>query len=289
MDTPASPTFSPATFPDAEASDAQLIALWLHGRSFHTTRVYRRDAGRFLAFAGGKALREVTLADLQAFADSLSGAPVSRGRILASLKSLLAFAAKIGAIRFNVGAALRREKVRDTLVDRIISEADVAKMLALTEGRDHALIRLAYAGGFRVAELVGLRWSDLADAADGGLYATVFGKGGKTRTVRISASTAGVLRTLRGDAPPNAYVFAGRRGALDPSQVWRIVRAVARRAGIVKPVSPHFLRHAHASHALERGAKVALVRDTLGHSSLAVTDRYAHVRPEESSGLVLAV
>jgi integrase/recombinase XerD len=59
--------------------------------------------------------------------------------------------------------------------------------------------------------------------------------------------------------------------------------------GIERRVSPHFLRHAQASYALERGAKVTTVRDTLGYSSIATTDRYAHARPGESSGDVLAV
>jgi integrase/recombinase XerD len=82
----------------------------------------------------------------------------------------------------------------------------------------------------------------------------------------------------------------GRGGSpLDASQAWRIVRAAAKAAGIDRIVSPHWLRHAHASHALDRGAKVTVVRDTLGHSSIAVTDRYAHARPGESSGLSLAV
>jgi integrase/recombinase XerD len=63
----------------------------------------------------------------------------------------------------------------------------------------------------------------------------------------------------------------------------------AQRAGIGKAVSPHFLRHAHASHALERGVKVTVIRDTLGHSSIAITGRYVHARPDESSGLALAV
>jgi integrase/recombinase XerD len=289
------PATSPATLPaeasgpDVEASDARLIEMWVHGRPFNTRRVYQSDLGRFLAFVGGKPLRTITLADLQRFADSLTGAESSRGRVLASVKSILSFAARLGAVPFNVGAAFRRVKARDTLADRIIGEADVAKMLAITEGRDHAFVRLAYAGGFRVAELVSLRWSDLVDAADGTLYVTVFGKGGKTRTVRVSAATGKILRELRADAPLSGHVFAGRSGALDPSQAWRIVRAVARRAGIEKPVSPHFLRHAHASHALDRGAKVSVVRDSLGHSSLAVTDRYLHARPEESSGLVLPV
>jgi site-specific recombinase XerD len=140
-----------------------------------------------------------------------------------------------------------------------------------------------------VTELVGLRWTDLADAEDGTLYVTVYGKGSKTRTVRVSAATGYIVRTLRGEAPSDGHVFAGRCEGLNASQAWRIVRAAARRAGIKKDVSPHFLRHAHASHALERGVKVTDIRDTLGHSSIAIADRYAHARPEESSGLALAI
>jgi integrase len=123
----------------------------------------------------------------------------------------------------------------------------------------------------------------------GGLFLTVCGKGGKTRTVRVSAATAKTVRALRGEAPASAHVFAGRTGALDPSQAWRMVRAAAVRAGIEKPVSPHFLRHAHASHAIDRGELLTTVRDTLGHSSIAVTDRYAHARPGQSSSRLLAV
>ena len=67
------------------------------------------------------------------------------------------------------------------------------------------------------------------------------------------------------------------------------MREAAHRAGIVGNVSPHWLRHSHASHALDRGASVALVRDTLGHSSLAVTSMYTHAKPNESSALHLGI
>jgi integrase/recombinase XerD len=85
-------------------------------------------------------------------------------------------------------------------------------------------------------------------------------------------------------------VFRSKRGNhLDPVQAWRIVRAAAKRASIEGNVSPHWFRHSHASHALERGATVALVRDTLGHSSLAVTSMYVHAKPDDSSALHLPV
>jgi len=110
-------------------------------------------------------------------------------------------------------------------------------------------------------------------ATDGTAYVSVVGKGRKARTVRVSSATAAVLSAYRSAALEGAYVFAGRCGALDPSQAWRIVQAVASKAEIGRPVSPHFMRHAHATHAIDRGAKITTVRDTFGHSSIAVTDR----------------
>jgi integrase/recombinase XerD len=71
--------------------------------------------------------------------------------------------------------------------------------------------------------------------------------------------------------------------------VWRIVRAAAARAGISLAVSPHWLRHAHASHALDRGAPIHLVQATLGHASVATTGKYLHARPTDSSARYLAV
>ena len=89
----------------------------------------------------------------------------------------------------------------------------------------------------------------------------------------------------RDDAP----VFTSRKGgSLDTRQVHRIVRAAGERVG-VEGVSPHWLRHAHASHALERGAPIHLVQATLGHASVATTGVYLHARPTESSGRYLAV
>jgi integrase/recombinase XerD len=82
---------------------------------------------------------------------------------------------------------------------------------------------------------------------------------------------------------------ARRGGHLDPRQVRRIVLGAAERAGLEAKVSPHWLRHAHASHALDRGAPVHLVAASLGHASIATTGRYAHARPSDSSSRYLAV
>jgi site-specific recombinase XerD len=86
-------------------------------------------------------------------------------------------------------------------------------------------------------------------------------------------------------------VFPSRKkkpvAALQPLAVLRILRAAARRAGIELPVSPHWFRHAHASHALDRGTPIHLVQATLGHANINTTGRYLHARPQGSSGRFL--
>ncbi len=67
------------------------------------------------------------------------------------------------------------------------------------------------------------------------------------------------------------------------------MKVAAERYGLGKAVSPHFFRHAHASHSLDRGAPIHLVQSTLGHASVATTGRYTHARPGESSGRYLAI
>jgi len=148
---------------------------------------------------------------------------------------------------------------------------------------------LLYGAGLRVSELCGLRWRDVVERDDSA-QVTVFGKGGKTRHVLLSVGTWEVLRAIRGNAGEDDPLFVSRKGTpLSVSQVFRIVRAAARRAGVEKGVSPHWLRHCHGSHALDRGAAVHLVQATLGHSSVATTGRYLHARPTESSSKYLAV
>lgn len=251
-----------------DVDDAQLIELWLHGHAVNTKAAYRVDIAtlrRYCPLPFG----QMTLAHLQAFTDSLSVvlAPASQARRIRAVKSLFSFAQKTGYLPLNIGAALRVPPVEDQRAERILSEEQVQRMLALTERpRDHALLRLLYAAGLRVSEVVSLTWSHLQPRSDGRGQVSVFGKGGKTRSVLISAATYQELMVLRGTAPADRPVFASRGGNhhrggdhLDRSQVLRLVKAAATRAGIEAHVSPHWLRHAHASHALDRGAPLSLV------------------------------
>jgi integrase/recombinase XerD len=285
-------TATAVVLPRQAESDHQLIELWLHGRSHHTQRAYRADAERFF-LAVGKPLHQITLGDLQQYAGQLVASglePSSVHRSLSAIKSLFAFGHRLGYLPFDVARPLRLPALRDGLAERILDEADVVKMIALEAmPRNRAILLTLYAGGFRVAELCSLKWSDLQSRDQAG-QVTVFGKGGKTRTVLMPESVWNALMSLRGDAAENAPVFRSRKGGhLDESQVWRIVRKAAKRARIEKEVSCHWLRHAHASHALDRGAPIHLVQATLGHVSISTTGRYLHARPTESSSRFLGL
>ncbi len=282
--------------PRQATHDAELISMWLHRRPENTRRPYERHVGNFLRLVG-RPLGHVTVGDLQDFADTLTyQAPRSRNQALSAVKSLLTYGQTLGYLAFNVGAVVKLEKIANDLAQRILSEDEVQGMLHGKQSqRNHAILRLLYAGGLRVSELVNLKWRDLQDrdlkehGAAG--QVTVFGKGGKTRHVLLSAATWQKLMELRNGGDMDAPVFRSTRGGghMCVSAIWRIVRKAAKRAGLEGDVSPHWFRHAHISHALERGASMALVRDSVGHSSVSTTNGYLHARPNDSSALYLAV
>lgn len=282
-------TTQPQAIATQANSDKQMVALWLHGKSQHSQRAYLRHIESLLDFAA-KSLAQITLQDLQDFADSITGSDNSRKQSIAAVKSLFTFAQRLGYLQFNVAAALKTPKPKNTLAERILTESEVLTMIALTKKqRDKVLLTLLYASAGRVSEICSLTWADVQPSGESG-QVTLFGKGGETRAVKLSKATWAMLQAMRKGAGSNEPVFASQMGgAMVTSRVRQVVTEAAQRADIAGNVSPHWFRHSHASHALDRGASVALVRDTLGHSSLAVTSRYTHAKPDQSSALHLAV
>lgn len=272
-------------------TDKDMVAMWVNrSSSRHTRRNYQRQAGAFLAFVD-KPLAQVRVIDVQAYLESLQGsAPGTRALAAAAIKSLLTFAHETGYIPFNPGVAVKMPPVKRTLAERILAESEVQRMIHLEpDTRNRIMLTLLYAGALRVSELVGLKWRDTQPRDLAGQI-VVFGKGGKTRVILLSVGTWRQLIELRSDADPDCPVFRSRKGgSLDTSQAWRIVKAAAIRAGINPKVSCHWLRHAHASHALDRGAPIHLVQQTLGHASVATTGVYLHARPTDSSARYLGM
>jgi len=291
-DVPITPNLSvmPAAIEHA-THDAELVRLWLHGRGVNTRDAYARDVAR-LFVAVPKELRSMTLGDLQTFADSLADlAPSSQKRILSAAKSLFTFAQKLGYVQFNVGAAVIIPKPKNTIAERILSERQVMRMIELeTDHRNQTLLILLYASGGRVSEICGLCWRDCQPRKKGGTV-TLYGKGQKTRTILLKAETFVQLLSLRGTAGPTDPVFPNPKTGkpLTRQHLHRLVQRAARRAGIRANVSPHWLRHAHGSHALDNNAPIHLVQTTLGHASLTTTSMYAHANPDDSSARYLPV
>lgn len=275
-------------------SDGQLVSLWLSSkRNEHTRRAYSNDVAGFMAHlsARGASLRSASVADLQDWIDTLSGATSTQARRIAAVRSLLTFGQKTGYLAFNVGAAVEAPKVPNDLAERILDESEVHAILRAGKGRDAALVRFLYGSGARVSEACGLQWKHIHPTDGGGAVVTLHGKGGKTRHIPLSVGVVEALETQRpDDCAGEGFVFATRSGrSLHPANVTKTVRRLAKAAGIDKPVSPHWFRHAHASHALDRNAPVHLVQATLGHASVSTTGRYLHARPDDGSSLYLSV
>lgn len=283
------PIMAPLAPIETESADDRLVRLWLHGRPAHTIRSYRRHVTNFRAHVGVE-LRAVTLDMLQAWSDcdELAASPTTRSVAIATIKSLFSFSHRLGFLAFDVAAPLQTPPRADVLAQRIMSVATVRKILRLEKNkRNAALLRVLYASGFRVSEICALRWIDCQERDGGRGQVTCLGKRGKTRSVLLPKTAWFLLDSLRAcDSLPQNPVFVSRnkRGHLSPGQVLSIVKAAAKRAGAPETVSPHWFRHAHASHALDAGAPISLVQETLGHSSIATTGRYSHARPGKSSG-----
>jgi len=273
--------------------DVALVALWLRNRATHsdnTLRAYRADATRLLDWMGtrGLSLHTLTLTALQDWADELTGAPSTKARRISTAKSLLSFAQKTGYLGFNVGAALKAPKIPNDLAERILPEETVFQLIGAPKNlRDRVLMRLLYVTGARVSEVAQLRWKHV-HAHGGGLVLTLHGKGGQTRPVPVSGQLVKDLEALRGDAEAEGFVFLSKSGKpLGDRAARNVVQKYTDKLGIDLDVSPHWMRHAHASHALDRGAPPHVVQQTLGHASLTTTSRYAHARPDEGSSRYL--
>jgi integrase/recombinase XerD len=147
--------------------------------------------------------------------------------------------------------------------------------------RDRALLELLYASGLRASEIAGLRPSDLNLEAG---YLRCLGKGSKERVVPIGNPAIQALRTYlaseRPESSADRVFLSARGGPLARESVWRILRKLARRAGVHGRVFPHAVRHSFATHLVEGGADLRYVQEMLGHSKISTTQMYTHVDRE---------
>lgn len=276
--------------------DAFLDRLWMErGLSRHTLHAYRSDLQQLAQWLmlHGQGLMTATRSDLLAFLGERVNAgakPRTTARCVSSLRRFYQYLVREGRLTEDPSALIDAPRLPRSLPDTL-TEGDVELLLAqprtddTVELRDRAMLELLYASGLRVSELVGLRLDELNQRQ--GLVRVV-GKGRKERLVPFGDECADWLSKYLAQARPELakglqsdQVFLTRRGAgLTRQAFWYAIKRYAQRAGIKRPLSPHTVRHAFATHLLNHGADLRALQLLLGHSNLSTTQIYTHVARE---------
>lgn len=259
----------------------------------NTIAAYYDDLRRFLDYLEKQGLSSLNQLQRRHISDFLfaekergvSVATVSRR--LVAIRVFLRHLFEEGIIASNVAESMdspRLEKILPSVltvreVDRLLATPDPEKPLGL---RDRAILETFYATGLRVSELATLKLSDVR-LEEG--YLRCVGKGGKERVVPVGSRAREYLelyletvrpRLIRGGVAPE--VFLTRRGKpFSRKGLWKLIKNYAHRAGIIKPFSPHTLRHSFASHLLTNGAPLRVIQEMLGHADISTTQIYTHV------------
>ena len=281
------------------------------GASPHTVAAYANDLRRLAEDLGTRPIDQVVAADLELHLGKLreSHATASVARARAAIRGLFRYLFANEEIDRDPAQGLLSARLEETL-PQTLTRRDVGRLLAEfddAEGsdgtrragtrrvlriRDRALLHILYACGLRVSEALSVEVDSLR--LDHALV-RVLGKGRKERLVPLAdAASEAIARYLDEGRPllaaraanSSPQLFLSRNGRpLDRVRAWRILRELAKRAGLAKLPSPHVLRHAFATHLVEGGADLRAVQELLGHASLATTQRYTHVDAERLRGL----
>jgi integrase/recombinase XerD len=278
-----------------------LDVVWMErGLSANTLAAYRADLlslQRWLA-KHGRTLHSVDRADLLAFIASKAegGArPRSTARQLSSFRCFFRQQLRDGAIKEDptldismprTGRPLPKSLTEEE-VERLLAAPDLSGALGI---RDRTMLEVLYATGLRVSELVGLKHSQV-NLNQG--VVRISGKGNRERLVPLGAESMRWIKEFM-DGPRaeilgaqvTDYLFPTRRGdRMTRQSFWHIIKRYARLARVDKPLSPHTLRHAFATHLLNHGADLRVVQMLLGHSDLSTTQIYTHVARERMKDL----
>jgi site-specific recombinase XerD len=271
--------------------------LEVRGASVATRRSYSSDLAQLLEWlaARGATVEELDRRTTRAYAAHLGRreyAPATLARKLSTLRSFMRYLHERGTLPVD-GSRLVPGPRRNRRLPRILTVAEVESLLAAAGGadplavRDRLILELLYGCGLRSQETVSLTLGDVeAERAQ----LRVHGKGGRTRLVPMGEETSAALRRYLARSRPSLSARApAGEGArhrplllshngrpLSTSDIRRLVVKYCTRGG-VPHASPHMLRHAYATHMLERGADLRVIQELLGHSSVSTTQVYAHV------------
>nr|WP_314617457.1 site-specific tyrosine recombinase XerD [uncultured Pseudomonas sp.] len=273
--------------------DQFLDALWLEKGLSDNTRVsYRSDLALFNGWLQEHAVslpdagRELIL-DHLAWRRDQGYNPRSTARFMSGLRGFYRYLLQERLVTVDPTLLVDMPRLGKP-VPKLLSEEDVVALLQAPDlgeaigQRDRAMLEVLYACGLRVTELISLTL-DQVNLRVGVLR--VMGKGGKERLVPIGEEAVLWLKRYLHDGRtellngrPSDVLFPSLRGEQMTRQTfWHRIKHQARIAGIEKPISPHTLRHAFATHLLNHGADLRVIQMLLGHSDLSSTQIYTHV------------
>lgn len=273
--------------------------------SDRTVAAYLSDLAKLRAHAEAQspplAPSAFALDDLQAFVSGIAkggAAATSQARLLSAVRMFHRYLRLEQAITDDPSALLASPRQARKLpvfltvaeIDAICDAIDLSLPMA---HRDRAIVETLYGCGLRVSELCGLRISRIS-AAEG--FVRVVGKGDKERLVPIGAEALHwieqYMRQERARLPVRKgaedILFLNARGSgLSRMWVFKVVRGLAIKAGVRKPIGPHTFRHSFATHLVEGGADLRAVQEMLGHASITTTEIYTHLDREYLRGSIL--
>ena len=278
-----------------------LDSLWLEkGLSKNTIASYRNDLAQLALWSSThhKSLVSLAKEDLQEFLAARFEKQLSArssARFLSCVRGFYIYLLRENLVKDDPSALIDNPKLGRPL-PKSLTEADVELLLAAPDVgsalglRDKTMLEVIYACGLRVTELVSLEIS-MVNLRQGVVRVT--GKGSKERLVPLGSEAIYWLqRYLKDGRPelmqnnPGHILFPSNRGQLMTRQTfWHRLKEYALKAGIEKPISPHTLRHAFATHLLNHGADLRVVQLLLGHSDLSTTQIYTHIAQERMKSL----
>ena len=272
-------------------------ALWLEdGLSRNTLDSYRRDLrlfGAWLSASRARTLASAERADLLAYLAHRfhhHAKPRSAARLLSSLKRYYRYLLRENRISADPTLEVESPKLPRSL-PKSLTEEDVESLLAAPDVnvvlglRDKAMLETLYASGLRVTELVTMNVAQVSQ--DMGVV-RIIGKGSKERLVPLGEEALSWIRRYLAEARPiildgkrtDALFVTARGESMSRQAFWYLIRRYSARAALNKPISPHTLRHAFATHLLNHGADLRVVQMLLGHADISTTQIYTHVARE---------
>ncbi len=276
--------------------DEFIDRIWLEeGLARNTLDSYRQDLSQFAIWLEKDASKDLLQAeqfDIQrylAFKFPISK-PRSVSRLIASLRRLYRFSLRENRIAVDPTLQIESPKLPRSL-PKSLSEDDVVALLNAPNLndpiglRDRAMLEILYASGLRVSELVELKVTEVS-LSEGVVRVT--GKGSKTRLVPMGEVAVDWISRYLNEARPailekrlsDSFFVTQRGSSMTRQAFWYLIKRYALLAGIHKPMSPHVLRHAFATHLLNHGADLRVVQMLLGHSDISTTQIYTHVARE---------